>query len=55
MLIYQRGVAGKFIATTVPISGGWGSVAVARLTAEARSAIITANADAGSITIYFPD
>jgi hypothetical protein len=46
---------GKFIATTVPISGGWGSVADARTTDEARSAIIAANADAGSIAIYFPD
>jgi hypothetical protein len=39
----------------VPIAGGWGSVAIAHLTADPRNAILTANADAGSITIYFPD
>jgi hypothetical protein len=55
MLIYHRGAAGKFTSTTVPIAGGWGSVAIARLTADPRHAILTANSDAGSITIYFPD
>jgi hypothetical protein len=53
--IYHRDGAGKFIGTSLPIAGGWGSVAVARLTADRRGAIITANADAGSITIYSPD
>lgn len=55
MLIYRRAKDGNFVATTMPIAGGWGSVAVAPLTANVRSAIITANHDAGSITIYFPD
>jgi hypothetical protein len=55
MLIYHRGAAGKFTSATVPIAGGWGSVAVARLTADPRHAILTANSDAGSITIYFPE
>jgi hypothetical protein len=55
MLIYHRGAAGKFTSATRSIAGGWGSVAIARLTADPRSAILTANADAGSITIYFPD
>ena len=53
--IYQRGAAGKFTATTLPIAGGWGSVAIARLSEDPRSAVITANPDAGSITNYFPD
>jgi len=48
-------VSDKFTATTLPIAGGWGSVAIARLTGDPRNAIIAANADAGSITIYFPD
>jgi hypothetical protein len=55
MLIYHRGVTGRFTSTTLPIAGGWGSVAIARLTADPRNAILKANADAGSITIYFPD
>jgi hypothetical protein len=52
--IYHRAADGNFAATIQPIAGGWGSVAIARLTADPRGAIITANADAGSITIYFP-
>jgi hypothetical protein len=54
MLIYRREKAGNFVTTTMPIAGGWGSIAVAPLKADTRSAIITANHDAGSITIYFP-
>lgn len=53
--LYQQGANGQFTATSMPIAGGWGSVAIARLTADPRSAIITANADAGTITIYFPE
>lgn len=54
MRIYQRGAEGHFNARDLPIAGGWGSVAIAHLTHDSRSAIITANADAGTITIYFP-
>jgi hypothetical protein len=53
--IYHRAADGNFTTTIQPIAGGWGSVAIARLTADQRGAIITANANAGSITIYFPD
>jgi hypothetical protein len=53
MQIYQRAEAGNYVATTMPIAGGGGSIAVARLTSYARSAIIAANHDVGSITIYF--
>jgi hypothetical protein len=52
--LYQRAAGGNFITTSLPIPGGWGGVTVARLTSDPRCAIITANADAGSITIYFP-
>lgn len=53
--IYQRGNTGSYNVMNLPIAGGWGSVAMARLTSDPRSALITANADAGSITIYFPE
>ncbi|KAA6465285.1 VCBS repeat-containing protein [Acidobacteria bacterium AB60] len=53
MQIYRRAKEGNFIPTTIPIAGGWGSVAVAPLMTDRRSAIITANYDANSITIYF--
>ncbi len=54
LLIYQRDKAGALTAQTLTVAGGWGSAAIARLTDDARSAIVTADADAGSITIYFP-
>ncbi|HEY1498640.1 MAG TPA: hypothetical protein VGF88_03615 [Acidobacteriaceae bacterium] len=53
--LYERGADGKFSASSMPIPGGWGSVAIARLTSDRSAAIITANADDGSITIYFPN
>jgi hypothetical protein len=53
--LYRRATGGNFIATSLPIAGGWGSIAMARLTSDPRCAIITANADAGTITIYFPE
>jgi FG-GAP-like repeat len=55
LLLYERGADGKFVSSSMPISGGWGSVAIARLTSDRRAAIITANADEGSITLYFPN
>jgi hypothetical protein len=55
LLLYDPSATGKFTASSVPIAGGWGSVAVARLTNDPRADIITANADAGTITIYFPN
>ena len=55
LLLYERDASGKFTASSVPIPGGWGSVAIARLTSDPRADIITANADAGTITLYFPN
>ena len=55
LMLYERGLDGRFTASSLPGAGGWGSVAMARLTADPRSDIITANADDGTITVYFPD
>jgi hypothetical protein len=55
LLLYERDATGKFTVSSVPIPGGWGSVAIARLTNDPRADIITANADAGTITLYFPN
>jgi hypothetical protein len=55
LMLYEPDAAGKFTASSISIPGGWGSVAIARLTADPRADIIAANADAGSITIYFPN
>ena len=46
---------GRFIRSIQPTLGGWGSVAVADLNADGRDDLITANPDAGSITIYFSE
>jgi len=53
LMLYQRGADGRFSPSSIPIAGGWGSVAIARLTDDPRAQIITANADNGTITIYF--
>ena len=48
LMLYERGADGRFTSSSIPIRGGWGSVAIAPLTRDQRGAIITANADAGS-------
>lgn len=54
LMLYERGADGHFTASSIGIAGGWGGVAIARLTRDPRGAIMTANADAGTITVYFP-
>jgi hypothetical protein len=55
LMIFDRGPDGKFVASSIPFKGGWGGVAVARLTNDRRSEIITANKDDATITIFFPN
>ena len=52
LMLFERGPDGHFTATAIPAKGGWGSVAMARLTSDRRAQIITADNDAGSITLY---
>jgi hypothetical protein len=54
LMLYDRSANGSFTASSMPIAGGWGSVAIARLTADPRAALITANNDNATITLYFP-
>jgi hypothetical protein len=54
LLLFAQNADGHFTSSSVPSPGGWGSVAVARLTADPGAAILTANADAGTITLWFP-
>jgi len=53
--LYQVRANGRFESRNLQSAGGWGSVTIERLTSGSRSAIITADADAGTITIYFPN
>ncbi len=55
LMLYELGTNGRFNTTPIPARGGWGSVALAALTKDGRSALITANHEDGSITIYFPE
>jgi hypothetical protein len=53
-MLYDRAPGGSFTVSSMPIAGGWGSVAIARLTGDPRAALLTANTDAGTLTLYFP-
>jgi hypothetical protein len=55
LMLFERSRDQKIAVSSIPSRGGWGSIAVARLTGDRRAAIITADADAGAITIYFLD
>ncbi len=51
-LLFNRDANGQFHSTSIPIKGGWGAIAVARLTASGPASLITANNDDATITIY---
>ena len=53
LVLYERGASDHYDSTSIPFKGGWGSVALAKLTGSGVAELITANADDGSITIYF--
>jgi hypothetical protein len=55
LAVFQQKSNGHFVLTSIPSRGGWGSVTMARLTADRRADLITANDEASSITIYFPE
>ncbi len=54
LMLYDRSPNGSYTASSIPIKGGWGAVAAARLTGDRRAELITANADDGSISIFWP-
>jgi hypothetical protein len=55
LMLFERGADSRFAATSIPAKGGWGAVAMARLTRDRSSELITADPDDGTITIYFPE
>jgi hypothetical protein len=55
LVLFERGPDLKTTVSSIPSHGGWGGVAVARLTSDRREAIISADNDAATITIYFLD
>lgn len=55
LVLFERSGAGAWQSQIVPIKGGWGSVALAPLTRDSRTAVVTADADAGTVTILWPE
>ena len=55
LLFEGSGSGGYRAAQSTAIKGGWGSVALAPLTRDGKAALITTDADAGSVTIFWPD
>jgi hypothetical protein len=53
-LLFERNAAGQFHSSSMPIKGGWGAIAIARLTDAGPGSLITANNEDATITIYTP-
>jgi len=54
-MLFERRRDGGFVTSSIAVKGGWGAVTVARLTHDRSNEIITANAEDGTITLYFPN
>lgn len=55
MALFERGGGATFSSSSIPTKGGWGSLTLAPLTRDGRKSIITADNDAGTITIFSPE
>lgn len=55
LVLFISDVPGHFTRYSVPAKGGWGGIAIAKLTKDNRGEIITADSENNTITIYFPD
>lgn len=55
MILFEPNSSGHYEGTAIPVKGGWGGIALAKLTHANHSEIITADNDQGTITIYTPE
>jgi len=55
LMLFVPDAQGRFTSFPIPAKGGWGGIAIAKLTKDNRSEIIAADNNDGTITIYFPD
>ena len=55
LMLFVPDAKGRFTAFPIPAKGGWGAIAIAKLTNDGRAEIITADNGDGTITIYFPE
>jgi len=53
LMIFEPGRDGRFISSSQPFKGGWGSVTSAHLGVGHQDELITANNDDGTITVFF--
>jgi hypothetical protein len=51
LLLFERHGSAAYVSTSIPIAGGWGGIALGPLTRDGRSALVTADANRGTITI----
>jgi hypothetical protein len=55
LMLFVPDAKGRFTSFPIPAKGGWGGIAIAKLTNDSRREIITADNNNGTVTIYFPD
>ncbi len=55
LMLFVPDARDRFTSFAIPAKGGWGGIAIAKLTNDGRSEIITADNGDGTVTIYFPD
>ena len=53
MMLFERQADRRFAMSSIPVKGGWGAITIAKLTRGRAGELITANADDGTITLYF--
>ena len=55
LMLFVPDAHGRFTSFPIPAKGGWGGIAILKLTNDSHGEIITADNNDGTITIYFPD
>ncbi len=55
LMLFVPETQGRFTAFHIAAKGGWGGIAIAKLTRDNHRQIITTNYEDNSITIYFPE
>jgi hypothetical protein len=55
LLLFDRQGKAGYVSSSIPIAGGWGGIALGALTRDGRPALVTADADRGTITILSPE
>jgi hypothetical protein len=54
LMLFVPDAQGHSTSFRIPAKGGWGGIAISKLTNDSHSEIVTADNSDGTITIYFP-